>query len=92
MDISPVTARKDHEFAPTSSHPKDIVVSNGHDKPEQTYISLNEFGQINVPNFERNRVVEQLNTPFVHLEAFFEILIVLQEGGVVDDDLGIGYP
>lgn len=57
-----------------------------------TYISLHELGQIDVPNFKRHREGEQFDPALIDLEAFFEIFVFFQEGGVVDDDLSVGDP
>lgn len=55
-----------------------------------THVSFGEFGQIYVPNLERNREGEQLDTPLIHFKALFEVFILFEELRIVDNDLSIG--
>ena len=52
-------------------------------------ISFDEFGEVDVPDFKGDGEVEQLNTPFVNLEGFFEVLVLLEETCKIDDGLGV---
>jgi hypothetical protein len=62
------------------------------DKPTQmriTYVSLDEFREINVPYLERNWEREQLDAPLVYFETFLEVVIFFEESSIVDNNLGI---
>ncbi len=54
-----------------------------------TYISLDELREINVPYLEGNWEREQLDAPLVYFETFLEVLILFEEGRIVDNNLGI---
>jgi hypothetical protein len=69
-------------------HPeaKSVFMRNG---KERAYISLNEFGEINVPNFKRNREREELNASLVNFETFLKVLVFFEECSIVDNDLSV---
>lgn len=56
-------------------------------KEKMTNIALNEFGEVDVPDLESDGEGEELDASLVDLEGLLEILVLLQEGRVVDDDL-----
>lgn len=55
-----------------------------------THVSLDELGQVDIPNLKGNREREQFHTPFVDLEALLEVLVLFEERRVVHDDLRVG--
>jgi hypothetical protein len=56
---------------------------------KRTYISLDEFEEINVPYLEGNWESEQLDPPLVYFETFFKVLILFEKCSIVDNDLRI---
>ncbi len=73
-----------------------------------THVAGDEFGQVDIPYFERYGEAKQLDSTLVDLydenvssmtsgdlactclEALLEVLVVLQELGIVDNDLSVG--
>ena len=66
------------------------INNNQHKNARRTYISLHKFGEVNVPNLKGNGESEELHASLVHLEAVLEIFVLFEEGGIVDNDLGVG--
>lgn len=54
----------------------------------RTHVALNELGQVDVPDLERDGEREEVDSSLVHLETLLEVLLLFEEGSVVDDDLG----
>ena len=61
-----------------------------HMKDIGAHISFHKLCKIDVPNLERYGEGEELCAALIHLEAFLVVLVLFQEGGVVDDDLSVG--
>jgi hypothetical protein len=53
-------------------------------------VSLDELGEVDVPDFESDREVEELDTSFVDLETLLPVLVLFQESRIVDNDLSVG--
>ena len=89
---SRVPVRTNRAPFPVSSHPVSKLGLIHTDKPTQmkrTYVSLDEFGEINVPYLERNWEREQLDAPLVYFETFLKVVIFFEEASIVDNNLGI---
>ena len=56
---------------------------------KRTYVSLDEFRQINVPYLEGNWKREQLDPPLVYFKTFLKVLIFFEESRIVDNNLGV---
>jgi len=54
---------------------------------ERTHVSLDKLGEVDVPDFEGDGEGKEVDSSLVDLEALLEVLVLLQEGSVVDDDL-----
>ena len=64
------------------------VIHFGHTM-QTTHIAIHELGKIDIPDLERDWESEQFCTTLIHLEALLVVLVLLQEGGVIDNDLGV---
>lgn len=53
-------------------------------------VTLNKLREVNIPDLESDGEVEQFDSPFVHLETFLKVLVLFQERGIIDNDLGVG--
>lgn len=53
-------------------------------------LAVHGFGQVEVPEFESDRVREEIQATLVDLEALFEIAVLFQQVGVIDDSLWCG--
>jgi hypothetical protein len=56
-------------------------------KKSSTNVTLDEFGKVDIPDLERDRESEEVDSSLVHLEALLKVLVLLKESSVVDDDL-----
>lgn len=59
---------------------------------EETYVSLDELRQVDVPDLKRNGEGEEFDTAFIHLETLLEVLILFEEGCIIYDDLCVRNP
>ena len=58
------------------------------EKGGETHVALDKFCEVDVPDLERDREREELDAPLVDLERLLEVLVLLEEGCIVDNDLG----
>lgn len=63
--------------------------SNGSGK-RTTYISFHKLEKVGVPKLKGNRVSKEIDSALVDLVAVLKILVLLQEVGIVDNDLRVG--
>lgn len=59
-------------------------------REREAYISLHELGEVGVPDVADIGPLEKRDTSLVRPEGLLKVVILLQEDGVVDDDLGRG--
>lgn len=66
-----------------------IKCTNGLGK-RATYISFHKLEKVGVPKLEGDRVSKEIDSTLVDLVAVLKVLVLLQEVGIVDNDLRVG--
>src|SRR6266853_330401 len=52
-----------------------FIHTNRQRRVKRTYVSFDEFREIDIPYLERNRECEQLDAPLVYFETFLEVFV-----------------